>query len=70
MFLSDSTGTDVYKSGNKRVGVYLCVYVCVLHRLHQERSKVTSAQSVQQHQTELIKVCKCPTRHLTLALEF
>ncbi|CAL8288402.1 unnamed protein product [Lota lota] len=38
-------------------------------RQHQERSKVTSAQSVQQHQTELIKVCKCPTRHLTLALQ-
>ncbi|KAK0134847.1 NLR family CARD domain-containing protein 3 [Merluccius polli] len=27
-------------------------------RQHQERSKVTSAQSVQQHQTELIQVCK------------
>ena len=39
------------------------VCVCSLHREDQERSKVTSAQSVQQHQTELIKVCKCPPRH-------
>ncbi|CAL8290749.1 unnamed protein product [Lota lota] len=31
----------------------VCVCVCVLSRLHQERSKVTSAQSVEQHQTEL-----------------
>uniref|UniRef100_A0A8C5CQ11 Uncharacterized protein n=1 Tax=Gadus morhua TaxID=8049 RepID=A0A8C5CQ11_GADMO len=31
--------------------------VCSLHR-HQERSEVTSAQSVQQHQTELIKVAE------------
>ncbi|KAK0153923.1 NLR family CARD domain-containing protein 3 [Merluccius polli] len=33
-------------------------------RQHQERSKVTSAQSVQQHQTELIQVCKagCESR--------
>ncbi|CAL8396185.1 unnamed protein product [Gadus morhua 'NCC'] len=37
-------------------------------RRHQKRSKVTSAQSLQQHQTELIKVCKCPPRRLTLAL--
>ena len=32
--------------------VCVCVCVCVLRR-HQERSEVTSAQSVQQHQTEL-----------------
>uniref|UniRef100_A0A8C5BL25 NACHT domain-containing protein n=1 Tax=Gadus morhua TaxID=8049 RepID=A0A8C5BL25_GADMO len=35
--------------------VCLCVRVCVLHRQHQEWSEVTSAQSVQQYQTELIK---------------
>ena len=29
---------------------------------------VTSNQSVQQHQTELIKVCKCQPRRLTSAL--
>ncbi|KAK0146358.1 NLR family CARD domain-containing protein 3 [Merluccius polli] len=33
---------------------FVCVCVCVCVR-HQERSKVTSAQSVQQYQTELIK---------------
>ncbi|CAL8277712.1 unnamed protein product [Gadus morhua 'NCC'] len=38
-----------------------------IEKRHQ-RSKVTSAQSVQQHQTELIKVCKCPPRPLTSAL--
>ncbi|CAL8383287.1 unnamed protein product [Gadus morhua 'NCC'] len=43
-----------------------CVWKC--WTLHQKRSKVTSAQSLQQHQTELIKVCKCPPRRLTSAL--
>ncbi|CAL8290781.1 unnamed protein product [Lota lota] len=40
-----------FKDGRPKV----CVCVCVLYRQPQERSKVTSAQSVQQHQTELIK---------------
>ena len=34
------------------VNVCVCVCVCVLYR-HQERSEVTSAQSVQQHQPEM-----------------
>ncbi|KAK0131584.1 NACHT, LRR and PYD domains-containing protein 12 [Merluccius polli] len=37
----------------------VCVCVCVLHRQHQERSKVTSAQSVLQYPTELIKASLC-----------
>ncbi|KAK0139923.1 hypothetical protein N1851_023167 [Merluccius polli] len=37
----------------------VCVCVCVLHRRHQERSKVTSAQSVQQYPTELIQASLC-----------
>ncbi|KAK0139925.1 NLR family CARD domain-containing protein 3 [Merluccius polli] len=35
------------------------VCVCVLHRQHQERSKVTSVQSVQQYPTELIQASLC-----------
>ncbi|KAK0149442.1 NLR family CARD domain-containing protein 3 [Merluccius polli] len=48
---SDSPLSSLYKC--------VCVCVCVLHRRHQERSKVPSAQSVQQHQTELIQASLC-----------
>jgi hypothetical protein len=35
------------------VSLCLCLSVCLCLNRHQDRSKVTSAQSVQQHQTEL-----------------